>query len=380
MRLSNRTKATFAVALALVFVGGGAWAQNLEVKGSAWFSTAGGNTGVGTVNPLGRLHVTGAGGVANENTDGTSQLGTVPFVAQTDGTALAILNADARQVFGLAVQGNGHTSTQRGSPAFMDRADGTWNTSIVLNRGRVGVGRVPATYRFELAGDSLTEGWVRTTGPRGWYNETYGSGWYMEDSAWIRTLYGKSVWVGGGLLGGDGGLTVGHGGATPPPNGALLRGTVTVGDIATYDPYFKLHVNGSIAAANSEIVFTKTDHAASTKASGSGQAGIENVNNNGGTLRILGRAGTSVGRRVDVYDYLQVNGDSFVTGKLSGAPNNPGLYLCPGVSFNVPTYGGGTTTVTYCQGLAASSSCTYPKPSGGTGTVACPLVGRLIAP
>jgi len=40
----------------------------------------------------------------------------------------------------------------------------------------------------------------------------YGGGWFMQDGTWIRSIGGKSVWLGGGVFGCDGGLTVGTGG------------------------------------------------------------------------------------------------------------------------------------------------------------------------
>ncbi|MDO9187456.1 MAG: hypothetical protein Q7W13_15690, partial [Bacteroidia bacterium] len=75
-------------------------------------------------------------------------------------------------------------------------------------------------------------GWHRSYGNTGWYNGTYGGGWYMQDATWIRGYNGKSLWMAGGLIGGDGGLTIGYGGAGSPGGGAIIAGKVGVGTSA----------------------------------------------------------------------------------------------------------------------------------------------------
>ncbi len=39
--------------------------------------------------------------------------------------------------------------------------------------------------------------WFRSTGNTGWYSTTYGGGWYMEDTSWIRSYGGKSIYCTG---------------------------------------------------------------------------------------------------------------------------------------------------------------------------------------
>src|SRR6266568_324826 len=91
-----------------------------------------GKLGVGTLNPLYRLHVTASGGFGNENADGTSQAGSVPLVVQSDSTVFGALNSHGRQAFALNIEGNGATSAARGTPVFYDKYDGTWHRSIYL--------------------------------------------------------------------------------------------------------------------------------------------------------------------------------------------------------------------------------------------------------
>jgi hypothetical protein len=42
---------------------------------------------------------------------------------------------------------------------------------------------------------------------------TYGGGWYMQDSTWIRSVSGKSVYIAAGIFGTEGGVSIGLGGA-----------------------------------------------------------------------------------------------------------------------------------------------------------------------
>ena len=73
----------------------------------------------------------------------------------------------------------------------------------------------------------------------------WGGGWFMEDTVWIRSVAGKSLWMGAGVIGADGGLTIGYGGGAPPTYGAIIAGNVGIG---TASPLNLLHV--SQASAN----------------------------------------------------------------------------------------------------------------------------------
>jgi len=102
-------------------------------------------------------------------------------------------------------------------------------------------------------------------------------------------------------------------------NNLTVTGNVGIG---TNQPQGKLDVQGDIRAGNSDIYFTKTDHNHTGISNTAGLAAIENAVNYD-ALMILGRAGTSKGRSVKLWDYLQVNGDLEVTGNVGIGTNSP---------------------------------------------------------
>src|SRR5678816_2108061 len=92
--------------------------------------------------------------------------------------------------------------------------------------------------------------------------------------------------------------------------------------IGTDDPKGRLDVRGDIRAGNSDLYFTKTDHDHTRAGNTVGYAAIENAANYD-ALMILGRAGTTHGRNVRLWDYLQVNGGMDVTGNLGIGTDDP---------------------------------------------------------
>ena len=64
---------------------------------------------------------------------------------------------------------------------------------------------------------------------------------------------------------------------------------------------------GTVLVGNSDIYFTNTEHNHTGNANVAGHAAIENAKDHD-SLMILGRAGTSVGRKVRLWDYLKVEG------------------------------------------------------------------------
>ena len=135
------------------------------------------------------------------------------------------------------------------------------------------------------ASEVYAANWFRVDGGGGLYWQVYGGGWYMQDATWIRGYNGRSLWMGTGLVGGDGGLTIGYGGATPPLNGGVIFGNVGIG---VNPPICKLHVQAD--GDNIPVIFGKnTNVTAGTtsfgvrgecSSTGLGSAGISGVSTN----------------------------------------------------------------------------------------------------
>ena len=76
--------------------------------------SAGGSTGFGTVNPLFRPHVSAPGAFGGENVNGVALPGNVPIVAQSDSTAIGVLNTQGRPAFALNIDANLGTNSAEG--------------------------------------------------------------------------------------------------------------------------------------------------------------------------------------------------------------------------------------------------------------------------
>jgi len=88
-----------------------------------------------------------------------------------------------------------------------------------------------------------------------------------------------------------------------------------------------LSVKGALFAGNSDLYFDNRNHNHSGIGNTAGYAAIENAKNYD-ALMILGRAGTDKGRKVKLWDYLQVNGtlettgNAWIAGKLTPSAGN----------------------------------------------------------
>jgi hypothetical protein len=359
MRLSTKTKVTFALAAAVSLLGAVASAQNLRVMGTT----------------------TGEGAAYFNN--GAAVKGEIIMTSPDSVGIYALKLARTNEIGRSHVWAWWHMNTGYGQDSLQlweyhtdsagmscggNSAGGAMCTPrlTVAKGGNVGIGVQNAAYPLDVAGDVRVNGWVRSEGDTGWLSQKYGGGWYMQDTAWVRTVSEKGIWTGTGVLGSDGGLTMGWGGGTPPTSGAMIRGNVDVGPMppAGFDQAYPLYVNGPVAAGGSEIIFTDAAHNHSGRGNTAGYAAIENSTDYGGTLMILGRANTPVGRRVDVWDYLQVNGRlRSTTGTVVYSESPCGV---PRLTT--------ATTCTYCvRTNPDNGSCT-----GGYATVNTAILGRLV--
>lgn len=144
------------------------------------FDASAGKLGIGTVDPLAAVHARAAGGFRAEDADGVLTASDVPLLAQSDSTAIGVLNADGRPAFAVNIEGNGGTATSRGIPTFFDRFDGAWRASIRLRRGRVGVGTSDPQAALHIAGGGLASSASAAAALRG---ENTGSGPAITASA-----------------------------------------------------------------------------------------------------------------------------------------------------------------------------------------------------
>ncbi len=202
-----------------------------------------GYLGIGTTGPATRLHVNGGITMsAATNTDNAS-----PALTANVGDDF-LYNAKYLSHYGMGFHVPENSSAPTGNGAYMsgyygvDLFSGGASRISVKEGGNVGIGTTNPGYKLQVDGDIYANGgWARVSGNKGLHFETWGGGWYMSDATWIRGYGGKSLWMGSGLVGGDGGLTIGYGGAGSPTGGAIIAENVGIG---TTSPVAQLDVQG----------------------------------------------------------------------------------------------------------------------------------------
>lgn len=215
---------------------------------------------------------------------------------------------------------------------------GTLTTGYINALNNVGIGTTnPGSYKLNVNGDTWLGGEVNIPSTYSLHFSEYGGGWFMQDTSWIRTRSGKSVWTGGGILGSDGGLTVGYGGYTSPSGGAIISGNVGIG---TTNPSAKLEVSGSIRV-NSGIYSSKT--------SANSPVEVYSVAYTGNTCMIV--------------DYTVVN--------VAGTAQRSGTLTC---NFNssaithtetaTPDLGSSTSAVTFTTAVSSGAARVYANITG----------------
>ena len=238
--------------------------------GTSVFFGDDGKVGIGTNTPEGSLQVAGNTNgmqMASFDSYGASPSGGI-LVRGAKGTMASPSGVLSGERFGYVVGGS-YGTTGFGNSVAMNYI-AAQNHSDTARGSYIGFDTTPLNsttraerMRIEADGTvKITTGSLYTAGNTGWYNETHGGGWYMSDSSWIRSTNEKSVWMGGGLLGANGGLTVGHGGYAPPIGGALIKGNVGIGESVTNtNPYSyivgaRLHIRENVAGVNARVLLS----------------------------------------------------------------------------------------------------------------------------
>src|SRR5215217_5442745 len=252
---------------------------------------ASGNVGIGTTGALYRLHVVAPGGFGAEDSNGVSLAGNVPLIAQSNSTAIGIINGSGRQAFALNIDGNGGASNTRGVPTFYDKYDGGWHQCISLKNGSVGIGTYDPQGKLDVNGD------IRAGN---------------SDIYFTRTNHNHT-----GI-----GNTAGYAAIENAANyGALMilgRAGTSRGRYVRLWDY--LQVNGGMdVTGNVEFLSGTNPIRVSSGWTGfpdavTNQAEISNDTGTYKTLMIVGNRSAGVGRRVSIWDRLEVNGSAFKPG------------------------------------------------------------------
>jgi hypothetical protein len=210
------------------------------------------------------------------------------------------------------IQANAFVPNNFGMVRFEGNAAQPSKSVVVSSNGNLGIGTVTPNQKLHVSGGN---GVINNTflGEVGYGSEWAGfshsnsantSGYgLLQSSSGIYTLINKKS--GGGYIG----FRVDN------QDKMVINDSGNVG-IGTASPQGKLDVRGDIRAGGSDIYFTETTHNHTGIGNTAGYAALENASNYG-ALMILGRAGTPKGRTVKLWDYLQVNGDLDVTGRLN---------------------------------------------------------------
>jgi hypothetical protein len=275
--------------------------------------------GIGTENPIAQLHIVSStaapsqaflesgGALLKLSVDASvATLGTdnaFPLSILTNGSPRIAIDAVGNVGIGttptltekLTVNGNLKATSFLGNGATLD--------GIVKKAGDTMTGPLTVQNILTVSGGAITPavGNSENAGIMFPKDPAGGSG----DAAWIR-YYPRT--------GEATTLEIGTSNNSDDHIALMASGNVGIG---TNNPQAKLEVNGAIRAGNSDLYFTKTDHNSTGIGNTAGFAAIENAANYD-ALMILGRAGTSKGRSVKLWDYLQVNGDLEVTGNITG--------------------------------------------------------------
>jgi Chaperone of endosialidase len=299
---------------------------------SGGINYTGSSVGIGTINASYKLNVDGTINASEFRRNGTLLVGSQWIDVSGVGiryNALVGLGKAPASPYRLDVAGsiNATDIHMNGSSVVSSQWTSAASGDISFSAGKVGIGTAGPLYRLHVVAPG---------------------GFGPEDSNGLALagnvpLIAQSNATAFGILNGNGrqafALNIDYNGGTTNARGiptlydkydgvwhqclSLNNGRVGIG---TYNPQGKLDVSGDIRAGNSDVYFTRTDHNHTGIGNTAGFAAIENAANYS-ALMILGRAGTSRGRYVRLWDYLQVNGGMDVTGAVGVGTDSPQVKL-----------------------------------------------------
>ncbi|MEH6875694.1 MAG: tail fiber domain-containing protein [Candidatus Competibacter sp.] len=247
---------------------------NVSIKGGLHIREGGLSIGDSSQLPKGELKVTGVIGASSSSTPPTKGTGGVPVM--TSGIRFQDNPGgggfDAAWIQYYARSGENCTLEIGVSNDADDHI-------ALMPSGNVGIGTATPGAKLEINASLTT-----------W------NGW-LEAIRFTRTEHSAITHPGGGLLFG-----------MHSDRHFYFADTVKGQYAMTIDgPTGNATIKGSVTAGNSDIYFTNTEHNHSAIGNTAGYAAIENAKDFG-ALMILGRAGTDKGRKVRLWDYLEVVG------------------------------------------------------------------------
>lgn len=171
---------------------------------------ASGKIGIGTTNPLDKVHVhDGSIRVSYAADDRCVRItpSTFRFISRTSGSQadeVGFRKSDDSAYLGI-IGGAYAPSANSLSYLYYGGTSYTSPAMVILPNKNVGIGVTDPDYLLDVNSSiRARNGWLRQSGNYGWYNETHGGGWFMQDSVWVRTYNSKSVYTGSGQIRSDG--------------------------------------------------------------------------------------------------------------------------------------------------------------------------------